>query len=172
MVATAVQNEKNRLRCIMQQAFQKLDKDRPVDSALGHHETQVPPRADRRNYVDRTALARAPHHRRLALDAPGPPRMIVRSHPGFVAKVDIRPDGGSLSANQRVLLLQPPPHALRVLLDRPKQGPLAAQPQLFQQSPHTGYAQPQVELLAQQNPDHLPSPERKLEAELQRTLVG
>src|ERR1035438_7210015 len=171
MIATAVQNEKNRLPCIMHQAFQKLDKYRPVDSALGQHETHVSPRADRRNHVDRTTLARAPHHRCLSLDAPCSPRMIVRSHPGFVAKVDIRPDGASLSANQRVLLLQPPPHALRILLDRPEQGPLATQPQLFQQPPHTGHAQLQIELLPQQNPDHLPSPEGKLEAELQRTLA-
>src|SRR5208282_5395913 len=120
MIATAVQNEKNRLRCIMHQTLQKLDKHRPVDSALGHHETHVSPPADRRNHVDRTALPRAPHHRRLSLDAPGCPRMMVRSHPGFVAKVDIRPHFPSLSTNERVLLLQPPPHSLRVLLDRPK----------------------------------------------------
>src|SRR5664279_6228997 len=107
MIATAVQNEKNRLPCMVHQAFQKLDKYRPVDSALGQHETHVSPRADRRNHVDRTALARAPHHRCLSLDAPCRPRMIVRSHPGFIAKVDIRPDGASLSANQRVLPLQP-----------------------------------------------------------------
>src|ERR1039457_6297871 len=97
--------------------------------------------------------------------------MMVRSHPGFVVKVDVRPDCASLSADERVLLLQPPPHSLRVLLHRPKQGPLATQPQLLQQPPHTGHAQPQVELLSQQNPDHLPRPERKLEAELQRTLA-
>src|ERR1039458_329871 len=105
MIATAVQNEKNRLRCIMQQALQKLDEHRPVDSALGHHETHVAPGADRRNHVDRTPLPRAPHHRRLSLDAPCRPRMTVRSHPGFVAKVDTRPDFASLSANERVFLL-------------------------------------------------------------------
>jgi len=84
----------------------------------------------------------------------------------------IRPDSASLSAKGRVFLLPPPLHSPRVLLDRPKQGPLAAQSQLFQQPPHTGHAQLQIELLPQQNPDHLPSPERKLEAELQRTLAG
>src|SRR5664279_2640638 len=89
MIAAAVQNENNRLPCMVHQAFQKLDKYRPVDSALGQHETHVSPRADRRNQVDRTALARAPHHRCLSLDAPCRPRMMVRSHPGFVAKVDI-----------------------------------------------------------------------------------
>src|SRR5271170_1846073 len=171
MIASAIQNEKNRLRGVMHQALQKLDKHRPVDFALGQHETHVSPRADRRNHVDRTALPRAPHHRRLSLDAPGRPRVMIRSHPGFVAKVDLRPDGASLSTKQRVLLLQPPPHSLRVLLERPKQGPLAAQSQLLQQSPHTGHAQLQVELLPQQNPDHLSRPERKLEAELHRTLA-
>src|SRR5260370_20459162 len=171
MITTAVQDEKNRLRCVMHHTPQNLDNHCSVDSALGQHEAHVSARADRGNHVNGTPLPRRPHHRRLSLDAPCRPRMMVRSHPGFVAKVDVRPDCASLSADERVLLLQPPPHSLRVLLDRPKQGPLAAQPQLLQQPPHTGHAQPQVELLSQQNPDHLPSPERKLEAELQRTLA-
>ena len=58
------------------------------------------------------------------------------------------------------------------MLDGPEQRSLARQPQLFQQPPYTGHAQLQVELLPQQNPDHLPRPERKLEPELQRTLAG
>src|SRR6266446_4463159 len=172
MITTAVENEENRPRCVMHQALQKLDKDSTVDSALGHHETHVAPRTHRRDHIDRTPLPRAPHHRRLALDPPRRPRVTVRSHPGFVAKVDIRPDFPSLSANPRVLLLQPPPHSFRVLLEGPEQRSLACQPELFQQPPYTGHAQLQVPLLPQQNPDHLPSPERKLEPELQRTLAG
>src|SRR6266404_422555 len=120
MIATAVENEENRPRCVMHQALQKLDKDRTVDSALGHHETQVAPRADGRDHIHRTPLPRAPHHRRLALNPPRRSRMTIRSHPGFVAKVDIRPDFPSLSANPRVLLLQPPPHSFRVLLEGPE----------------------------------------------------
>src|SRR6266568_5737025 len=131
MITTAVQDEKNRLRCVMHQALQKLDKYGSVDSALGQHEAHVSARADRGNHVDGTPLPRRPHHRRLSLDAPCRPRMMVRSHPGFVAKVDVGPDCASLPADQRVLLLQPPPHSLRVLLHRPKQGPLAAQPELL-----------------------------------------
>src|SRR5260370_7424855 len=171
MITTAVQDEKNRLRCVMHQALQKLDKHSSVDSALGQHEAHVSARADRGNHVDGTPLPRRPHHRRLSLDAPCRPRMMVRSHPGFVAKVDVGPDCASLPADQRVLLLRPPPPSLRVLLHRPTEGPVAAQPELLQQPPPTGHAQPQVEFLSQQNPDHLPSPERKLEAELQRTLT-
>src|SRR6266403_5386637 len=131
MIATAVENEENRPRCVMHQALQKLDKDRTVDSALGHHETQVAPRADGRDHIHRTPLPRAPHHRRLALNPPRRSRMTIRSHPGFVAKVDLRPDFPSLSAKPRVLLLQPPPHSFRVLLEGPEQRSLACQRPLF-----------------------------------------
>src|SRR5436853_592910 len=110
MIATAVENEENRPCCVMHQALQKLDKHSSVDSTLGHHETQVAPRAHHRDPIDRTALPRAPHHRRLAFDPPRRPRMTILSYPGFVAEVDIRADIPRLSANQRVPLPQPPPH--------------------------------------------------------------
>src|SRR5260370_26623060 len=135
MITTAVENEENRPRCVMHQALQKLDKDSTVDSALGHHETHVAPRTHRRDHIDRTPLPRAPHHRRLALDPPRRPRMTVRSHPGFVAKGDIRPDFPSLSAKQRVLLLQPPPHPFRILPPRPYQRSLAPHPPSLQHPP-------------------------------------
>src|SRR5260370_7382219 len=146
MITTAVENEENRPRCVMHQALQKLDKDSTVDSALGHHETHVAPRTHRRDHIDRTPLPRAPHHRRLALDPPRRPRGTVRSHPGFVAKVDIRPDCPSLSANQRVLLLQPPPHSFRILLDCPEQRSLPRQPPLFHHPPPPSPPHPHIPL--------------------------
>ena len=65
-----------------------------------------------------------------------------------------------------------PPHSLRVLLHRPKQGPPGSSiPVASTASPHWPRSTSSRIALALGSPDHLPSPERKLEAELQRTLA-
>jgi hypothetical protein len=96
--------------------------------------------------------------------------MTVAPHPRFIAKVDFRPGPPCLFPNHRILL-PPLPYSFRILLHRPEQGALTRQPQLLQQPPHTRQTQFQLKLLPQQNPDHLPGPQRKLEPELQGTLA-
>src|SRR3990170_5611718 len=93
-------------------------------------------------------------------------------HPRLITKVDIRHCLPGLFANHRVLLFPPLLHSFRILLHRTEQGTLARQPQLLQQATHTRQTQFQPELFPQQNSDHLPRPQRKLEPVLQWTLCS
>src|ERR1019366_7369732 len=121
MITASIQDQKDGPRGTVHEAAEKLRKHGAVDPAPGQHETQLATRAYRRDHIDRTALAAAPHHRGLALDPPGRSRVTVAAHARFVAKANLGAHPLGLGANGWILLLQPPPHPLRVLLGGAKQ---------------------------------------------------
>src|ERR1700751_813042 len=116
MKAATIENEKDRPAGVVHQALQELDKGCSVDGAFYLHEALLAACAHCRDHVQRTALPRAPHHGRLALDAPGRCCMTVRPHSRFVAKIDFGSFPPGLLGNGREHLWAALPNPFRLLL--------------------------------------------------------
>ena len=98
--------------------------------------------------------------------------MIVRTNAGFVGEVDRGSFFLRSLLDRWIFLFLPALGRNRVLLIGAAKRLLRAQAELAQQAPDRNDAEQAPEYAANQHAHHLPSPERELETELPRIVVG
>lgn len=87
-----VYNQEDRMAGSIQQSAQKLNEQIAIETAIEHHEPQLPLAIDHRNDVQPKAGPGGGHHRGLSSNAPRCTRMIVGSNTSFISKVDRCPN--------------------------------------------------------------------------------
>src|SRR5262245_57769083 len=136
-----VDNHKDRRARIDQKPLEEVYEHRSGDPPVSQHEAQLTLRADRRDQIDAEPCARTRDHRRPPSLTPGCSAVEVRSNAGLVGEEDLRALAPCATLDRRVFRRQPVLHRLGVLLIRPPERALCAQPELMQQSTHRTMAQ-------------------------------
>src|ERR1039457_5012848 len=128
-------NKKNCSLCSNKKSFQKLDEHARVYAAFFlDHEPHVPFRCNRRNQTKAVASTGRLDDGRFALLAPCTPRVMIRTHVGGVAKIDVCALVLSHLSDLRVFRLQPFLHQSLITLQRAMQRLLRRDAKLGQQA--------------------------------------
>lgn len=172
MRRVTVHDEKNWAIGVMEHPLKELNELLSVHATFKGHEAELAPRTDRGGNVEPETLPGGRDNRRLSSRCPRGSGVEVRTDTRLI----LEEDGSSLpfrqGADLRELLLEPAVDPLRILLVGTTQGALWRQPQLLQETSHRYVAEPHLASPANDLADHSAGPQRKLELELKRILLG
>ena len=119
MNGMAIENQKNLARMLFEQAPEEIEKYRGCKSSFENHENQVATIGNDRDHVASKSLAGAWNDRRLAPSTKGGSRLMIRTHPGFVAPEYRGFLSLGQSTNGRVLALEPTTYCGGILFVSP-----------------------------------------------------
>lgn len=162
------------------QATEERSEDSSGDGSVMHHEPELALRTERRNHVQRKALAGRFHHRLAgrfhhrcaALRRPRRAGVVIRANARLVGKVDRCPDFPSLGPNRRTGFEFPLAHQRRVLLPGLVQRFLRRETQQLHDAAHARQRQLLAELPFNQRGNQRRRPQPEFELELQRTVIA
>lgn len=112
----SIDNQEDFLFVLPDQPPQKVDHDRCGKSLVEDHKGQMTSIGDCRDHIAAKPLTGSGNDRCMSLATITASDLMVGTHSHFVAPVDLGTFCAGLSANHRVLLLQPALHCLRILL--------------------------------------------------------
>lgn len=114
--------------------------------------------------------ARGFNNGRFTFFTPGAPGMVIGTHVGGIAKIDVSPLFFRHCLEFRIFLFKPLLHKGLVTFPCPVQRLLTSDAELSQKPSHGRGAQNHMELILDQLRHHRARPQRKLEFQLQRVL--
>ena len=159
-----VEDQEHLAACIADQSPEEDDQHGRRDRAIEHHPAQLALVAHRRDHPDIGALVAGTHDRRLAARRITAATYIVGAQATLVAPEDRALLPPRLGLDGWVVLLQPVPHRVRLLLIGPPQRLLRRELPARQVGPHRTHRQPHATALLDQGRDCSPTPQRKGQA--------
>ena len=121
MRRVAIPYQKHGPRDSNHQTIQKPTHHFPIHSTFFNHEPYSASPIHDAEQVQPMPRARHTHHGRLSFKAPSCSCMIIAPQPRFICKPDLRSQSFGFLSNRRILLLDPMPYPLGILLVRSPQ---------------------------------------------------
>src|SRR3954467_9590976 len=159
-----VEDQEHLATCIADQAPEEDDQHGRGDRAIEHHPAQFALVAHHRDHADIGALVAGTHDRRLAARGITAAADIIGAQAALVAPEDRALLPPRLGLDDWVVLLQPVPHRVRLLLIGPPQRLLRRELPACQVGPHRAHRQPHAAALLDQGRDRRPAPQREGQA--------